>query len=360
MGLSFIGATPRRPYFAIAALFLGLVTGSLEATRLVSYQFRGETRLGVWTSEGVIDLNRAYREMLDEEGVPRAEARAEALVPPEIVAFLSGEEESLREAQRAISWVNSKRASAGASSQGGNALDRLLREKGIWFLHDEIRLGPAIPNPPRLMAIGLNFREHAEETGMKVPDYPIVFSKAGRVVGPGDIVQVPRAVEQVDYEVELAVVIGKRASAVSVESAYDYVAGYMTFNDLTARDFQFRVSQWMLGKSPDDFSAMGPFLVLKDEVPDPHSLRLTARVGVEILQDSTTADMVFSVAELISYISQVMTLVPGTIIATGTPPGVGAGRTPPRFLRSGERIRVEVEGLGSLENEVVFKSKLSN
>ena len=155
-----------------------------------------------------------------------------------------------------------------------------------------------------------------------------------------------------DYEVELAFVISEPATRVSREDALDYVAGYMTFNDVTARGIQRRVSQWTMGKSVDTFSAMGPFLVLTDEVPDPQTLRLWTRIGDEVLQDSNTKDMIFTVADIIAYISQFMTLEPGTVVVTGTPSGVGARRSPPRFLQPGDTVTVEIEKLGQLNNPV--------
>ena len=337
----------------LLSILLHLSLGPLHGTKLVTYYFRGETRIGAWTTEGVIDLNRAYQEMLAEKGIPRAADRAQALVPPNMVALLSGEEMSLEAAHQAIRWAEGKRLAHRRGTQSALETKETLTHLGIWFKHSEVDLRPPIPHPPHLFAIGLNYQQHAAEIDQEVPAYPVVFTKEGRVIGPGDEILVPPAVEQVDYEVELAVVIGKSARNVSEREAYAYVAGYMTFNDITSRDFQHRVSQWTLGKSPDTFSAQGPFLVLKDEVPDPHRLKIRSQIGSEIMQQSDTGEMIFSIPRIIAYISQVTTLVPGTVIATGTPPGVGAGRDPPRFLLPGETIAVEVESLGLLQNRVV-------
>jgi 2-keto-4-pentenoate hydratase/2-oxohepta-3-ene-1,7-dioic acid hydratase in catechol pathway len=229
--------------------------------------------------------------------------------------------------------------------------EKLLRA-GVLFSHDEIELAPPIPNPPHLLAIGLNYRAHAEETGLEIPRFPTVFTKEGRVIGPDEPIVIPAEVQEADYEVELAFVISRPASRVAKEEALDYVAGYMTFNDVSARDIQNRVSQWTLGKSIDTFSAMGPYLVTTNEVADPQRLRLVTRIGDKILQDSNTADMIFTVADIIAYISQFMTLEPGTVVVTGTPSGVGARQTPPRFLRPGDTVTVEIEGLGTLNNPV--------
>ncbi|MCI0625249.1 MAG: fumarylacetoacetate hydrolase family protein [Acidobacteria bacterium] len=325
-----------RALFPILVFLLTAFTPSpLEATRLVSYYFRGETRLGAWTKEGIIDLNRSYREMLKEKGVPRAEERANVLVPPQMLEFLQGDRDSMAAAMEAIAWVQSQRAESkrrGLSEVAG------LTGLGVWFDLKEVTLKAAIPKPPHLLAVALNYRSHSDEIKIDLPKFPNVFTNEGKVIGPGEPIEIPEAVGETDYEGELAVVIGTKARNVARASAYDYVAGYMTFNDVTARDLQFRVSQYTLGKSPDTFSAMGPFLVLKDEVPNPHNLRLTTRLGTEIVQDSSTSHMIFTVPDLIAEISRVMTLEPGTVIATGTPSGVGFARKPPRFLKPGETI----------------------
>ncbi|MBI4460065.1 MAG: fumarylacetoacetate hydrolase family protein [Acidobacteria bacterium] len=324
------------------------------ATKLVTYSHRGAVRLGAFEDGGVIDLNRAYTLMLRQQGKPRAEALANALVPPTMLDFLQGEDDAIRAASEAIRFVKQEAARPGGLEK--------LKQEGVWFDSNEVVLKAPLPNPPHLLAIGLNYRAHIEEidknfaqpiqTTTGAPSYPVVFTKEGTIIGPGETIRIPRVVEQPDYEGELAVVIGKPARNVSRQRALDYVAGYMIFNDVTARDLQNRVSQWTVGKSPDTFSVMGPYLVLKDEVPDPQALAIRTRIGNEVLQDSRTDRMIFSVAELIENISQVMTLTPGTIIATGTPEGVGAGRKPPRWLRPGETIVVAIEKLGELANPI--------
>jgi acylpyruvate hydrolase len=341
-------------YLVQVTAFLALAAvlpSALWATKLVTYSHRGEERLGAYDDNGVIDLNRAYALMLRERGTPRADARAAALVPPNMLEFLQGEEESIRVAKEAIEFVKQQ----GRSQSGA---ERLKRE-GVWFSKDEVTLKAPLPNPPHLLAIGLNYRAHIEEydrgaqqPASSGPEYPIIFTKEGKIIGPGETVRIPASVEQPDYEGELAVVIGKPARNVSQAQALDYVAGYMTFNDVTARDVQRRVSQWTLGKSPDTFSAMGPYIVLRDEIPNPQTLRVRTRIGGEVLQDSNTENMIFSVAVLIEHISQVMTLTPGTIIATGTPDGVGFGRKPQRWLKPGETVTIDIEKVGELSNPV--------
>jgi 2-keto-4-pentenoate hydratase/2-oxohepta-3-ene-1,7-dioic acid hydratase in catechol pathway len=221
-----------------------------------------------------------------------------------------------------------------------------------------VSLGPVVPDPDKILGIGLNYREHAKETNMPLPKSPAVFAKfPNTLIGSGEAIRIAAANSPVDYEAELAVVIGRRAKHVSVQDALSYVAGYSPFNDVSERDFQMRTSQWTLGKSFDTFGPFGPALVTRDEIPDPQTLPIRLRIGDEVLQSSTTADMVFGVADLVSYLSSAMTLVPGDVIATGTPSGVGFKRNPPRFLRPGETVRVEIDRLGVLENPVRLETE---
>lgn len=212
-----------------------------------------------------------------------------------------------------------------------------------------------LPDPGKIVGIGLNYRDHAEEIGQPLPPFPVVFAKfANTIAGPNDpIVGGPRAA-QVDYEAELGVVIGRRARHVSEARALEHVAGYMNFNDVTARDVQFSGGggQWTLGKSLDTYAPTGPWLVTADRVRDPQRLSIACTVNGVTVQESNTALMIFSVAELIAFLSAHMTLDPGDLIATGTPAGVGMAHSPPTYLRSGDEVRVEVQGLGRLTNTV--------
>ncbi len=213
-----------------------------------------------------------------------------------------------------------------------------------------LTLGPCVVAPQKIIAIGLNYRKHAAEAGMPIPEYPIVFNKfANALAAHGETVTIPSTTTKADYEVELAVIIGKRAKNVPVADALAHVLGYATANDLSARDLQFRTAQWMLGKTLDGFLPIGPNLVTADEVPDPQALRLRTWLNGELRQDSSTADMIFSVAELVAYCSAYFTLVPGDVMITGTPAGVISGMSEPVWLTDGDRVVVEVEGLGQLE-----------
>jgi 2,4-diketo-3-deoxy-L-fuconate hydrolase len=211
------------------------------------------------------------------------------------------------------------------------------------------RLGPPLARPSKLICIGLNYAAHARESGAEPPAEPVVFFKAtSAICGPNDMVIIPKGSVKTDWEVELAVVIGKRAAYVSVEEAMNHVAGYLLHNDYSERAFQLeRGGQWVKGKSCDTFAPLGPFLATKDEIPDPHNLRLWLKVNDEMVQDSNTSDLIFNVPYLVSYLSQFMSLLPGDIISTGTPAGVGLGMKPPRYLRPGDVVSLGIEGLGS-------------
>jgi 2-keto-4-pentenoate hydratase/2-oxohepta-3-ene-1,7-dioic acid hydratase in catechol pathway len=213
----------------------------------------------------------------------------------------------------------------------------------------ELSLQAPVPRPGKVLCIGLNYRDHAAETGQALPTIPMLFGKwANSVVGDGATVAIPAATQKVDWEAELGVVIGRRVKDVPVDEALDAVAGYCCLNDLSARDLQRVTTQYTLGKAIDGFLPMGPWLVTRDEVPDPQDLSISCTVNAETVQRSSTREMVFGVADLVSFLSRTMTLEPGDVIATGTPPGVGAARTPPRFLKPGDEVAVEIEGLGRL------------
>ena len=222
-------------------------------------------------------------------------------------------------------------------------------------LDEPVRLGPCVGKVGKFICIGLNYSDHAAESGMTVPREPIVFMKAtSAICGPNDDVVIPRGSEKMDWEVELGIVIGKTAKYVSQERALEHVAGYCVVNDVSERAFQLEgTGQWVKGKSADTFGPIGPWLVTADEIPDPQKLALWLEVDGKRQQDGTTGTMVFGVAHLVSYLSKFMSLQPGDIVSTGTPPGVGAGKKPPVFLRPGNSMRLGVEGLGEQEQHVV-------
>ena len=233
------------------------------------------------------------------------------------------------------------------------------REKG-WLVpsRDAYWFAP-VPRPGKIICIGLNYRDHAAESKMPIPEKPVVFSKfSTAVIAPGEPVVLPSTSQQVDYEAELAVVIGRRARHVSADRAYDYVLGYTAFNDVSARDFQFSDGQWQRGKSCDTFAPMGQTIVTTDTITDPHKLSIKLVLNGQTMQDSNTDQLIFGVPVLIEFLSQSITLEPGDVIATGTPPGVGFARNPPVFLKPGDEMEVLIEGMGGLGNPVVSESQL--
>lgn len=227
--------------------------------------------------------------------------------------------------------------------------------KTLPLVDGDPRLGPCVAGTGKFICIGLNYSDHAAETGATVPPEPIIFMKASSaIVGPNDNVLIPRGSEKTDWEVELAVVIGKTAKYVTEADALDYVAGYCVTNDVSERAFQTeRSGQWTKGKSCDTFGPMGPWLVTKDEVPDPQNLAMWLKVNGEQQQDGSSKTMVYGVAFLVSYLSQFMSLHPGDVISTGTPPGVGMGLKPPRYLKDGDVVELGIEGLGTQKQTFV-------
>lgn len=218
----------------------------------------------------------------------------------------------------------------------------------------DVKLEAPVPRPSKIICIGLNYLDHVKESGADIPKAPLIFSKFDTCVAASEApILLPVGSEQVDFEAELAVVIGKQAKNVALENAMDHVFGYTNFNDVSARDMQFADGQWQRGKSCDTFAPFGEFVATKDEVPDPHSLRIQFRLNGETMQDSNTNQLIFKIPELVEYLSRSITLEPGDVIATGTPPGVGFARKPPVFLKDGDVCEVEIEDLGILINPVV-------
>ncbi len=220
----------------------------------------------------------------------------------------------------------------------------------------KVKLLPPIPDPPKIVCLGLNYADHAKEGGVPIPKEPILFSKyATALIGQGDAIVLPPVSQEVDFEAELVIVVGKRGRNIKVEDGPAYVAGYTIGHDVSARDWQLKKEgkQWMVGKTFDTFAPVGPVLVTADELPDPHNLPIRLRLNGQTMQDSNTKQMIFGVGVVLAYLSQVFTLEPGDLIFTGTPPGVGFARKPPVFLKAGDVVEVEIEGLGVLRNPVV-------
>ena len=280
--------------------------------KLITYVAGDGPRLGAVRGDRVIDLNEASGGRL----------------PPDMLAFLSQGEDAM-ELARAV----------------------VARNTCTLDVSDATLLAP-VPAPSKVVAIGLNYMDHCRESGRELPKNPVIFTKfPTAVIGPGAAVRWdPALTSRVDYEVELAVIMGRTARRVRAGEALSYVAGYAVGNDVSARDLQFGDGQWVRGKSLDTFCPLGPYLVTRDEVPDPHDLALRCLVNGELMQDSSTAELIFRVPELIAFITRAFTLLPGDVIMTGTPHGVGVFRSPPVFLRHGDTVTAEIEGLGQLTN----------
>jgi 2-keto-4-pentenoate hydratase/2-oxohepta-3-ene-1,7-dioic acid hydratase in catechol pathway len=237
--------------------------------------------------------------------------------------------------------------------QAREALDAGPNASGV-FQSTSVEMGPPVPDPDKIICIGLNYADHANEAGLAQTEVPLFFAKyRNSLTGPTSPILLPRVSSQIDYEGELTVIMGTRCKEVSEQEALQYVAGYTIMNDVSARDLQMRTSQFIAGKALDTFAPMGPGIVLASDIPDPQALLLTTRVNGQVVQHASTATMIFSVAKILAFLSSLMTLEPGDIIATGTPSGVGFKRTPPLFLRDGDVVEVEIEGIGQLRNPVV-------
>lgn len=226
----------------------------------------------------------------------------------------------------------------------------------VLALKDVALLAP-VPRPPKLLCVGLNYRDHAAEVGLELPKVPTIFSKFSNVViGPEEPIVLPAVSKQPDYEAELAFVIGTGGRHIPAGDAMGHVFGYTIVNDVSARDYQMATSQWLMGKTFDTFAPMGPWIVTADEIGNPHALDISLEIGGEVLQKSNTRELIFKIPELIEFISKVVTLEAGDVVITGTPAGVGFMRKPPRYLRAGDEVAITVEGIGTLRNPVIAEA----
>ena len=315
--------------------------------RLCTFTSRGETRLGALRGEDqVVDLNRCYRARLISRGEGRAREEADVRVPGDMLAFLEVGEAAMAAARHAIAHADEV---ATAAPDVALATGLLVNRSETGF-----RLEAPVPRPGTVLAVGVNYRDHAAEAEMEIPERPLLFSKVSRcIVGPDDEIVRPRVSPFLDWEGELCFVVGKRARHVSVGEALDYVAGFTIGHDVSVRDWQFHSQTMMMGKSFDTHGPIGPALVTCDEVPDYRDLDLRTLVNGEVKQDSNTRHLIFGVEEVMEYVTQALTLYPGDVVFTGTPSGIGGSRRPPEFLKDGDVVRVEISGLGALENRVV-------
>lgn len=288
-----------------------------------------DIHLGVKLEDAVFDVTTALT-LVPEEGIPS-----------DIMEIINAHTSLLPKIEAYVARV----------------LESQVDLKQILHVESDVTYGPCVPQPGKIICVGLNYRQHAIETNAPIPAYPILFNKfSNTITSHGDDIPLPnRVTSQVDYEAELVIVIGKQAKYVAKDQALDHVFGYCNVNDLSARDLQMRTQQWLLGKSCDKFSPLGPYLVTADEVGDPNKLEIKCTVNGEVRQHSNTSDMVFHCDEIVSYISQYMTLSPGDIILTGTPEGVVLGKPVDQrvYLKHGDIVTIEIEKLGALTNRMV-------
>jgi len=309
--------------------------------KLASYVLGGELRLGAVDGDAVVDLNRAYAAKLREEGRAAAQVAADAAIPVDATTFLALGEPAIAAAGEALAYGQQLDPSAAAA--------QLLRSPLA-----AVKLLPPVPRPPKIICVARNYAEHAKEAGLQISEIPIVFARFSEtLVAQGDPVVRPKVSEQFDWEGELAIVIGRGGRHITREDAMDHIAGYSIFNDVTVRDFQFRVTQYTSGKNFSASGPFGPYLVLKDEVADPHALDIRTEINGEVKQTGNTSDMIYDLPTIIEHISEWIALEPGDVIPTGTPAGVGFKRNPPEFLKPGDTVSVSVQGLGTLTNPVI-------
>jgi len=327
--------------------------------KLVTYESGKQRRVGVADHDKVVDI-RAVLEALEKRQGPRAlysdskfKVASRTLTdagaaPWDMIGVLSSGDEWLK----ALAIVTHGFVEELAARQGSQRAAPKL-PKGMILPLESVRLRAPIHRPGKITCIGMNYADHAREGGKEPPTAPIFFLKASNIViGPNDPIILPPNSEKVDYEAEFAVVLGKPGRRISEENAYEHVAGYTIMNDVSARDMQFGDGQWFRGKSCDTFAPLGPWIVTRDEVPDPHNLKISLTLNGQTMQDSNTSNLIFRAPFLVSYLSQSLSWETGDLISTGTPPGVGVHRNPPVLLKPGDEVGITVERLGTLTNPV--------
>ncbi len=311
--------------------------------RLVTYIREGDTRTGALIGNHVVDLNRAYRALLQHHQNIDELVMADVRLPTDMIRLLQAGEPAIA-ATRQIDAFFGLRLE--------NESDQ-LQQAGIAFPLTQVSLKAPVLRPGKVVCLGLNYRPHADETGFEYPEFPVLFHKTSTsIIGNGQAVLIPPGAEQVDFEAELALIIGKRGKRIAEENAYAHIAAYTCANDVSERGWQFRTLQWTTGKMLDAFCPLGPALVTRDEIPEPGNLNIQLTLNGRVMQSANTREMIFNIPQIVSYISQICTLEPGDVILTGTPSGVGHSRTPPVYLQAGDTVSVEIEQVGLLTNPV--------
>jgi len=306
--------------------------------KLLTFSHSGNTTFGARVDGWILDLPKVA-----------ASTQADTSFPKQMIDFVSDIDRYLPVAKHTIDHV--------VASEGFE----ILKKMKIAYKEAEVFFLPPVGNPQKIICLGMNYRQHAQEMGREPPKYPTLFGKFPHtLIGHKNPIQLPEISDQVDYEAELAIVIGKAGKSIKAEDAFKHIAGYTVLNDVSVRDFQNRTLQWLQGKNFDRSCPVGPYLVTKDEVPNPDALEIELRLNGTVMQHSNTSDFIFSVPDIIEYISQIMTLEPGDIISTGTPSGVGVARDPQVFLKAGDLVEIELQGVGRLVNPVVSAEKHSS
>ncbi len=312
--------------------------------KILSFNVHNEVRLGILLGSNVLDIDKAYSIYSKKKASEIVQGLDPENAFKDALSFIQSGEEGHRLAGLVINEFNKNKQ----------------EYKDVIFDLDSIKLEAPIKNPGKIICIGLNYSDHCEEQGIEPPKNPIVFSKFNTsIIGPGEQIVHPRNTNQLDYEGELAIIIGKMGKFIDKEKAKKFIFGYTILNDVTARDIQFSDGQWIRAKSFDTFAPIGPCIVTSDEIDDPNNLSIRTYVNGQIFQNSNTKNMIFDIPYLLEFVSSAFTLEPGDIISTGTPPGVGIFRNPPYFLQHNDEIRIEIEKIGELTNTVVEESMFS-
>lgn len=303
--------------------------------RILTFSIGGAPRFGALLGDQVIDLPKAHA--LQRQAANQA---SDPAFPQTVLAFLEGGAVAHAAGQQVIDFARDQQDA--------------LRQGDALFAANTITFHPPIARPGKIICVGMNYRKHIAEMGREVPPYPVIFAKfPNTLIGHGQSIKVPKVSHMVDYEAELAFVIGRTAKDIPAEKAFDVIGGYTLFNDVSIRDYQTRTTQWLQGKTFDTSAPIGPAIVTADEVSNPEALDIRLRLNGMIMQDANTSDLLFTIPVLVQYLTEIMTLEPGDIIATGTPSGVGNARDPKVFLKAGDTVQVEIAGLGILENPVI-------
>jgi 2-keto-4-pentenoate hydratase/2-oxohepta-3-ene-1,7-dioic acid hydratase in catechol pathway len=316
--------------------------------RLLSFELGGQPRLGALTDDDtVVDLNRAYACYAQSRGIPDPAELADTTVPPDMIRFLNQGKAGVKAAGEALKYVEGLDAGVVEGQQLKSSIASL-------------KLLPPVPRPPKIICVARNYTAHAKEAGREISEIPILFARFPKtLIASGDPIVRPKVSEQLDWEGELAVVIGKPGRDVKKSKALEHVAGYSIFNDATVRDFQFRTAQYTAGKNFSASGPFGPYLATPDEIAGPDKLDLKTEVNGKEVQSANTGDMLFDVATIVSHISEFIELEVGDVIPMGTPAGVGFTRKPPQFLRPGDNVSITLTGLGTLSNPVIAEEDIS-